>query len=173
VAVRVADRKSIFYMPPARSGYFSCIGPCILDAVASVWVDFYHAAFVSKSRLDQENEQLRMGAVQRDLENCYRKLSQREVELQEKISDLGETVGFFFKLMARRPRDRLCVQFVSIKTFMKWKPGLNDIQSVIIIFITLKLNLKKQSAKSSKMAHFVFKCNKEYYLSKKTEDDNE
>lgn len=38
----------------------------------------------------QENEQLRVCAVQRELDNCYRKLSQREAELQERIQWLGE-----------------------------------------------------------------------------------
>jgi hypothetical protein len=40
----------------------------------------------------QENERLRMCSVQRDLEGCYRKLSHREAELQERISWLGEQV---------------------------------------------------------------------------------
>jgi hypothetical protein len=61
-----------------------------MDLVASTWVDFYHAAFVSKKTLDQENEQLSMCAVQKDLESCYRKLSLREAELQERALGLAE-----------------------------------------------------------------------------------
>ncbi len=41
----------------------------------------------------QENERLRMCSVQRDLDGCYRKLSHREAELQERILWLGEQVG--------------------------------------------------------------------------------
>jgi hypothetical protein len=61
-----------------------------MDILASAWVDLYHAAFVSKKTLDQENEQLRMCAVQKDLDACYRKLSVREAELQERALSLAE-----------------------------------------------------------------------------------
>lgn len=66
------------------------MGSCLMDMLASVWVDFYHAAFVSKKTLDQENEQLRMCAVQKELDSCYRKLSLREAEMQERALSLAE-----------------------------------------------------------------------------------
>jgi hypothetical protein len=90
----------------------------MLDAVASVWVDIYHSVFVSRNTLqqvrpcqihvctdevraekmtgvcEQENERLRMCAVQRDLDSCYKKLSQREAELQDRVMWLGEQVRF-------------------------------------------------------------------------------
>jgi hypothetical protein len=52
-------------------------------------VDLYHAAFVSKSSLEQENERIRMSAVRKDLETCYGALQTREAELQQRISMLG------------------------------------------------------------------------------------
>jgi hypothetical protein len=57
--------------------------------IAATWVDLYHAAFVSKSSLEQENERIRMSAVRKDLETCYGALQTREAELQQRISMLG------------------------------------------------------------------------------------
>jgi len=62
----------------------------LLSLIASTWVDLYHAAFVSRHSLEQENEQLRMYAVQKDLDGCYDKLACREAELQERVLMLGE-----------------------------------------------------------------------------------
>ena len=44
-----------------------------MDLIASAWV----AAFVSKKALERENKQLSMCAVQKDLDLCYSKLTQR------------------------------------------------------------------------------------------------
>ncbi len=62
---------------------------CLLDLIASTWVDLYHAAFVNRKSLEQENERIRMSAVQRDLDKCYSMLQQREAELQMRVSQLG------------------------------------------------------------------------------------
>lgn len=94
------------------------MGSCLLDLIASTWVDFYHAgtlypvhlfwnrpshthackklaAFVSKRTLEQENERMRMAAVHKDLEGCHSKLSQRESELHERADQLArEAVAY-------------------------------------------------------------------------------
>lgn len=62
---------------------------CLLEALASMWVDFYHGAFVSKQRLREENEMIQMSLIQSDLASCYDKLCQREAELIKKIEALG------------------------------------------------------------------------------------
>ncbi len=49
------------------------MGSCLMDLIASAWV----AAFVSKKALERENKQLSMCAVQKDLDLCYSKLTQR------------------------------------------------------------------------------------------------
>jgi hypothetical protein len=57
--------------------------------IAATWVDLYHAAFVSKTSLEQENERIRMSAIRKDLETCYSSLQDREGELQQRIAMLG------------------------------------------------------------------------------------
>lgn len=61
---------------------------CLWDNVASMWVDFYHAAFVSKVDLDRENEQIRMSLVQKDLSTCEKQLEQQQDALRDRISAL-------------------------------------------------------------------------------------
>ena len=61
-----------------------------MNVIASAWVDLYHAAFVSKRTLDQENEYLSMCAAQKDLDSCYCKLSLCEAQLQERALSLAE-----------------------------------------------------------------------------------
>jgi hypothetical protein len=85
---------------------------CIINAMASTWVDFYHAAFVSNESITKENEELQMSAIQADLQHCISKLSHKECDLSERISLLtGEakskhaiqdTSGAKRKLMERR-----------------------------------------------------------------------
>ena len=49
-------------------------------------MDFYHAAFVSKQALSKENEEIRISLIQKELSNCLRQLSRREIELQERLT---------------------------------------------------------------------------------------
>jgi hypothetical protein len=58
---------------------------CIWQSIASMWVDFYHAAFVSRSALERENEQIRISLIQKELSSCQKQLGSRESELQERI----------------------------------------------------------------------------------------
>lgn len=62
---------------------------CLLELLASTWVDFWHAAFASRKSLEEENERIRMSAVQKDLDSCYSMLQQRELELQHRVAHLG------------------------------------------------------------------------------------
>jgi hypothetical protein len=64
-------------------------GSCLLNMLASVWVDLFHATFTRKQELVQENERIRMSAVRRDLDTCYSALQQRELDLQSKVTQLG------------------------------------------------------------------------------------
>lgn len=62
---------------------------CLLDALASAWVDLYHAAFVSRHTLAKEQEQIRVALVQRELAACQQQLQKKEVDLQSKFDVLG------------------------------------------------------------------------------------
>lgn len=74
----------------AKQGSSSASSPsCLFELIASTWVDFYHAAFVSRKSLEQENERIRMSAVQKDLDSCYNMLQQRELELQHRVEHLA------------------------------------------------------------------------------------
>lgn len=72
------------HMPRGRSACASCVW----DSLASAWVDLYHAAFVSRQALAQENEQIRISLIQKDLSACQSQLCAQERTLQEKISAL-------------------------------------------------------------------------------------
>lgn len=61
---------------------------CLLDALASVWVDFYHAAFVGKHALEKEQQMIRMSLVHKELQSCHQKLSKKEADLQARIDSL-------------------------------------------------------------------------------------
>lgn len=74
---------------PRSSSSNNPLGSCLLDLIASTWVDFYHAAFVSRKSLQEENERLRMCAIQKDLDSKYSMLVQREAELQQQVDLLG------------------------------------------------------------------------------------
>ena len=69
---------------------FPCLSSstCLMDAVASAWVDFYHAAFVSKQTLARENEEIRLSLIQKELSSCQTLLSRREAELQLRLTTL-------------------------------------------------------------------------------------
>lgn len=88
---------------------------CLLDLIAATWVDLYHAAFVSRSSLEQENERIRMCAVRKDLDTCYGALQTRETDLQNRVSMLerqavmykqGKNVPAARKKMMERARAR-------------------------------------------------------------------
>ena len=79
-----AVQRTRVYMPRTRSACASCVW----DSLASAWVDLYHAAFVSRQALAQENEQIRISLIQKDLSACQNQLCAQERMLQEKISAL-------------------------------------------------------------------------------------
>ncbi len=57
---------------------------CLFNAVASAWVDLYHAAFVSKKTLQSEQQQIRVSLVQKELSSCQHLLCKKEQELNER-----------------------------------------------------------------------------------------
>lgn len=65
-------------------------GSCFFEAFANVWVDFYHAAFVSRQALASEQQQIRMSLVQRELHSCKQQLEKKELELQTRVEILGK-----------------------------------------------------------------------------------
>jgi hypothetical protein len=92
---------------------------CLWDSVASAWVDFYHAAFVSRQALARENEQLRICAIQKDLAACKTQLGNAEQKLQDKILQLEREAvhrkrvkdlnGAKLKMMERRRTQARCL----------------------------------------------------------------
>lgn len=72
---------------------FSCFSSsssqsCLVETLASAWVDFYHAAFVSKHVLAKQNEEIRLSLIQKELSNCQNQLCRREAELQDRLTVL-------------------------------------------------------------------------------------
>lgn len=68
----------------------SCLGPCLLNAIATSWVDMWHAMRFNSQALQEENNIIRMGALQRDLDSSYQRLALREGELQSKVTFLAQ-----------------------------------------------------------------------------------
>lgn len=62
---------------------------CLLDALASAWVDLYHAAFVSRQTLEKEQQQIRISLVQKELQSCQQQLQKKEAEIQTRVDVLG------------------------------------------------------------------------------------
>lgn len=69
-------------------GITAACSSCLWESVASAWVDFYHAAFVSKQALANENNEIRIALIQKDLSTCQHQLELQEQALQERISTL-------------------------------------------------------------------------------------
>lgn len=101
---------------PGASEQAESSAGCLMDLIASTWVDFYHAAFVSRCfvlpltassflysdcptdrlalgdcrrALEEEHERIRMSAVRHDLDACYSMLQQRETDLQIRFRALS------------------------------------------------------------------------------------
>lgn len=53
-------------------------GSCLAGVLASVWVDMYHAAFMSRSSLEREDSEIKMTLIQQDLSSCLAKLNGKE-----------------------------------------------------------------------------------------------
>jgi hypothetical protein len=67
----------------------ACFGPCLVNVIATTWVDFFNATVLSRRALEEENEIIRMGAVHRDLDATYQRLLSREAELDAKADFLA------------------------------------------------------------------------------------
>jgi hypothetical protein len=63
-----------------------CTPPgCLMNMLATMWVDMYYAAFHHTSDISQQNEEMHMSAIRVDLTSCIHRLTSRETELTEKI----------------------------------------------------------------------------------------
>jgi hypothetical protein len=73
-------------MAAAGSGSGSSgLGSCLFNALAGAWVDLYHAAFVSKKTLQDEQQQIRVALVQKELSSCQQLLTRKEKELNSRL----------------------------------------------------------------------------------------
>jgi hypothetical protein len=63
----------------------SGLGSCLFNALAGAWVDLYHAAFVSKKTLQDEQQQIRVALVQKELSSCQQLLTRKEKELNSRL----------------------------------------------------------------------------------------
>lgn len=69
----------------------STLRSCLLDALASAWVDLYYASpFVTRQSLAKEQEQIRVALVQKELLACEQQLQRKEAEMHGRIEVLGK-----------------------------------------------------------------------------------
>ena len=94
-----------------------CFGPgcsdgTIMDAIAGVWVPFFHATFRNKAVVDAENSAIRMSINQQQLIDLRETLEVQEQGMSQRIEELsreafrrkqrGDVQGAKRKLMERR-----------------------------------------------------------------------